>query len=84
MEDPELAHFFNREMIEQYRGFGGVRIEVHIVSTFHGYRTCHSPWANPLSAHFLQANTTFSILSFCAMRFTGGCPHHGEWLRDLE
>jgi hypothetical protein len=37
MEDPELAHFFNREMIEQYRGFGGVRIEVQIVSAFQGH-----------------------------------------------
>ena len=28
MDDPETAHFFNRERIEQFRGFGGVRIEV--------------------------------------------------------
>lgn len=36
MDDPEIAHFFNRDLVEQFRGFGGVRIEEDVVITATG------------------------------------------------
>ncbi|CAD5228347.1 unnamed protein product [Bursaphelenchus xylophilus] len=31
LTNPEISHFFNKEVLKQYRGFGGVRIEDDVV-----------------------------------------------------